>query len=399
MGAPGELTAGAPRDWLVMNLMSLRNTNTKISPADGVEHSSQGTESVGASGALRGRPTLEPYSGLNVQPRLFSFSTSSDATLERLDALNLSSSPNLDPSGHNSASGSSTNGSGVVPWGAGPPLCQVGCELNHDASAGTPCPSLVTSTPNSARACPDMVLIRGQCEVDNVVEYVEVRCKRRDCETCGPEGRRLIAERIAFGVRKVSGSRGACAWMVLTFGSDVTKTEATRRLQGLVRWLRGRMPGLEYVATYELTKRGRLHINLIAGPWGYVRQSELQRQWGGRVWVQMVRDEDAMGREAAASYSPESLGGYLSKLEQAVPRAWGRRVSYSKGWPKLPDPTKRQRKGKVAWAPPTESQLWVFDKARERGDVVEVRPGEFMFRSQKELKPGCECFDFVDEVP
>ena len=54
----------------------------------------------------------------------------------------------------------------------------------------------------------------------------------------------------------------------------------------------------------------------------------------------MVRSSDTAGKELAADYSPESLGGYLSKLNQAVPVEWRRRVSYSKAWPKLPGTVK-----------------------------------------------------------
>jgi len=198
--------------------------------------------------------------------------------------------------------------------------------------------------------CPDPRLVLGECG-HGQQRFVLKRCKRRDCEYCGALGRYRIAQRIALGVRKY----WPCSWQVLTFDTEMAeaaewKPKAVRMLADYVTWLRGSMPNLQYAATYELTQQGRLHINLIAGPWTYIPQKVLQARWGAQMWVKRVRDDGSgdIGKEAAKSYSPEALGSYLSKLEQVVPEEWGRRVSYSKGWPKL-DSEPWERKGKIKW--------------------------------------------------
>ena len=199
-------------------------------------------------------------------------------------------------------------------------------------------------------------------------------------------GRHKIAQRIAHGCRTL----WPAAWMVLTFRKDIDKKAAVRQMGTFIRWLRT-TPGnahLEYVATYELTKRGRLHINLIVAPWTSVYQRVLARQWGARLWVEWVKDDQGMGVEAAAAYNPDALGGYLSKIEQAVPD--DRRVSYSKGWPKLPV------------EPPTEHPVTYeyLDDHRQltlrgfiaRGLVVQVEPGIYELARDARDFTTCACF-------
>lgn len=275
--------------------------------------------------------------------------------------------------------------------------------------------SLVAHGHNSAtkpersrwKKCPKSRWVRGGCD-HNTVRWVAVRCKRRDCEVCGPLGRYAIAQRIAWGIRQIEERGGRCAWLVLTFPQDVTKKEAVRRLNAFIRWLRkpekppegverggrrgrrwvpgGGMGDLEYAATYEVTKRGRLHINVIAGPWRYTPQEVLQERWGGIVWVALVKDEAAMGKEAAKAYSPESLGSYLSKLEQAVPE--DRRVSFSRGWPKMPEGG-MPRRGHIRWELPSSLECQIFAGQLEAGKWVEVAPGEYAWAAGE----ACACFE------
>jgi len=292
--------------------------------------------------------------------------------------------------------------------------------------------SLVTTTHNSPQSgatdkyCPDSRWVRGTCDEHGQERWVLAPCKRRTCEVCGPAGRYRIAKRIAWGVRQMpcrdcghavdgcwahgerkgvpfcicKGMRLSAAWMVLTFANEFAensdwKPTAVKKLGKFVTWLREKkgMPGLQYVATYELTQRGRLHINLVLGPWKEIPQGELQRRWGARVSVAWVRDDNAIGRETAKAYSPESLGKYLAKLKQSVPEDWGRRVSYSKQWPKLPDGCKRL--GVISWAQEWKlksSELAAFEFAKERGWWQEVRVGEWVSVLSP---PSCDCFDLV----
>jgi len=264
-------------------------------------------------------------------------------------------------------------------------------------------PSLVDKTDNSpnvdsgnsVRYCPNARWVQGECDAHGNQRWVLAPCKKRSCEVCGPLGRYEIAKRIAYGVREL----WPCSWHVLTFDTEDAeesewKPKAVRKLGKYVAWLRKQQPDLQYAATYELTERGRLHINLVIGPWEHVSQAELQDRWGAILWVEWVRDSEAIGQEAGKSYSPEALGKYLAKLEQAVPAEWGRRVSFSKGWPKLPkEPV--LRKGKIIWRQEWELEqveISRFEVEKDHGWWEEVAVGEW----RPLLSPhDCDCFDLV----
>lgn len=249
--------------------------------------------------------------------------------------------------------------------------------------------SISQNSPKNDKLCPNGSWFKGKCGHGRT-RWRYVPCKKRDCEICGPVGRYRIAERIALGIRQY----GPCAWLVLTFAEDIDKKRAVRLLNSFVKWLRKKTAtALEYVATYELTQRGRLHINLIIGPWKFIDQAQLQKRWGARISVEWVKDARQIGRETAKAYSPEGLGGYISKLEQAVPT--DRRVSYSKNWPKLPEGGLK-RKGKIKWSPVMSegdlNEMLSFLGDKEVGYWREVLPGEWKSLVSPEE---CECFDFI----
>ena len=256
-------------------------------------------------------------------------------------------------------------------------------------------PSLVPIPHNSAThpkktclitECPDARWVKGLCEEHRQVHWLLVPCKARECETCGPIGRYRIAQRIALGVREL----WPAAWHVLTFTQDIEKKDAVRKLATYVKWLRSTPgnEGMQYVATYELTHKDRLHINLICAPWKHVPQATLQDKWGAIVWISWVKDDNRIGNEVAKNYSPESLSGYLSKLEQAVPT--DRRVSYSKGWPKMPD--KEKNPHKIRWSQVSfEEQLAAWHLLRS-GALREVVPGEYRITPAYTESQDCSCF-------
>jgi len=138
-----------------------------------------------------------------------------------------------------------------------------------------------------------------------------------------------------------------------------------------------------------------LHINLICAPWVFVAQTTLQEKWGAIVWVEWVQDTLALGKEAAKDYSPESLGGYLSKLEQCVPT--DRRVSYSKGWPKMPKPS--HLKGEIKWIRMTQDdrdQLRLYLRTEM---LTEITPGEWVLNPSRSDIPPCDCFQLALDLP
>lgn len=250
-------------------------------------------------------------------------------------------------------------------------------------------PSLVRTPHNSFRGtdCPDARWIGGRCQEHGQGRWVMVPCKRRRCEVCGAISRWRVAERIAFGCRVSS----PASWIVLTFRKNVEKGLAVRRMARFVRWLRVKrsMPDLAYAATYEVTKAGRLHINLLCAPWQFVPQRQLERAWGSRLWVERVKDEGSVGNETAKA-TPESLGGYLMKLEQVVKE--GRRVSFSRNWPKMPSLDPGEPNVKVKWRPLGDSDICYLQNMIDTGWVVEIRPGRWACAPNLRDGPLCGCF-------
>lgn len=274
---------------------------------------------------------------------------------------------------------------------------------SHAAGAdAAPAASLVRTPNNSANVakksctktlCPAARFVEGWCQSHGHVHWVLAPCKKRACSICGPVTRYKIARRIALGVRVL----WPAAWIVLTFAQDVDKRTAVRRLAAFVKWIR-KQPGHagnQYAATYELTDRGRLHINLIIAPWVSIPQAELERQWGARVWIEWVKDDQVVAIEAAAAYSPEGLGGYLAKLEQAVKT--GKRVTYSKRWPKLPDPP--PTKGDIKWTYLKPSDEDRVRELLEMGLLEEIAPGEYQLALSNRSSPACDCFHLQPDLP
>jgi len=203
--------------------------------------------------------------------------------------------------------------------------------------------------------------------------------------------------------------------LVLTFDTEMAeeswwKREGNRRKNAFIKWLRDKkgMPDLEYACTFELTKRGRLHINLVVANWVYVDQKELEARWSWvntrgarkvRVWVERVKNE-GIAVEVAKAQNPEGLAGYLSKLEQAVPQEWGRRVSFSQlvrdketgevvrpGWPRVPVEGPA-REGKIDWLPATAVEVARLEYEQGLGSAREITPVEWSL----DATDTCGCF-------
>jgi len=304
--------------------------------------------------------------------------------------------------------------------------------LQPDGGAGSP--FLVGTTHNCPEKpdpeeeyCPDSRLVLGSCAEHGQRRFVFAPCKKRRCLVCGRNGRYQIAKRLALGIRSMpcrscghavdgcwghgerkgvflclcTGYKIAASWHMLSFNTEEAeeatwKPRATKKLRAYVSWLRHEkgQPDLQYAATYELTKRGRLHINLIIGPWKAIPHAELKARWGARMSVEWVQDDGSMGGEAAKAYSPESLGNYLVKLKQSVPAEWGRRVSFSRKWPKLE--VLAVRKGVVHWTQEWELKpvtIAAFEYERTAGWWQEVRPREWASLLHPPVT--CDCFDLV----
>jgi len=279
---------------------------------------------------------------------------------------------------------------------------------NSGITQQVPCPPPSQATVSSSGfkdetiECPAAIWVMGRCADHGQIRWILVKCKRRTCEVCGPAGRKNIAEDIAFHVRMGMLAGERFAWLVLTFPDEIAefstfKPQAVRALASFVRWLRRScgMSDLQYVATYELQQRGRLHINLICGPWKFVPHRRLLTKWGGRVSAEYVQDSEEIAVEAAASYSPEGLSGYVSKLESSVPAEWGRRVSFSQGWKKVPKRLRRpEREGEIQWKMPDGADLRLLDSLIQEGKVIKVAEGEYAHGGQYHEHLECHCYEW-----
>lgn len=229
--------------------------------------------------------------------------------------------------------------------------------------------------------------LRGRCDHRNE-RWIRLSCKRRDCPVCGVLRKRRIAYRVAYGLQQL----GHGAWFVGTWDWNIPKKEALKTQQKFMTWLR-RDEGfkVEYAATWEVTSKGRLHLNLILAPWRFVDQRTLSHKWvtfGGGMVVWIERVNESITPEVTKTYS--KLGNYIAKFEQQVKE--GRAICYSRGWPKPPeDPL--QRRGNIYWS-------WLdrgyddaekFEEDVDAGLAPEVAPGEYEVLHNDP----CRCFDFT----
>jgi len=261
----------------------------------------------------------------------------------------------------------------------------------------TSSPSLVHVLHNSTdgtrelvSACPAAGMMKGRCK-HGTVRWVFLPCKRRGCPVCGERRKKRIAARIRYGIEQLGGDYGA-AWFVGTFDRDIEKKEAVRVVGKMVRWIR-KQAGvqIEYACTWELTERGRLHVNLILAPWAYVPQSVLSEAWqrfggGKRVWIQRVGAN--IGNETAKA-GRTKISNYVAKWDQMVQT--GRGVTYSKGWPKMPESETMHRHGDIDWywVGCLEPEYSQFEGEYKLRYWREVSPGEFAFAFGED----CDCFD------
>ena len=270
------------------------------------------------------------------------------------------------------------------------------CRLQH-LGGGAVLPSLVGIGHNSTKhiakidTCTNAGWLRGQCK-HGTTRWVKLSCKRRDCPVCGEHRKRLIAWRIQLGIERLGGELGA-GWFVGSFAYDIEKKQAVKVVGKMVRWLR-KTTGVhfEYASTWEVTKAGRLHVNIIMAPWCYIPQSKLSVAWqrfggGKRVWIERVGA--AVGSEVAKA-GRERIGNYVAKWDQMVPA--GRGVTYSKGWPRLPSAPAPVRQGVIAWrwVGSLELEEILFrDELNYLGLWCEVAPGEYASVWGEE----CGCFN------
>ena len=253
----------------------------------------------------------------------------------------------------------------------------------------------VTHEAAPAERCQNGLWFRGNCDDHGNIRWVWHPCKKRRCPVCGPKRRQKVAARIAHGIDQLAGPRGA-TWFVGTWAEDVTKEQAVKAATRFVAWVRRHQPKrTEYASTWELTKKGRLHINFIFAPWQYIHFTTLSAAWarvsgGSVVWVKRVGP--TISKEVAKT--SQDVADYITKQDQMPP--YGKAATYSRGWPKPPAEAPLVRRGKIRWQPETTIDSFVngvseFTYERELGYWHENEDGEY-FNDQD---TGCNCFDFI----
>ena len=260
--------------------------------------------------------------------------------------------------------------------------------------------------------------MRGTC-VHGAERWVYVRCKKRTCDGCAKVRQWQFSSRIANGIRQYGvdnsrvGIRYQAALIVCTYAEPEAadpafKVTAVRRENGFIKWLRVEQkklgnPDMQYAKTWEIQPgTGRLHTNIIVGPWVHMPNghAKVYARWGARISLNWVHDDRQVAAEATKARSPDGLSTYLTKIEQMVPAAWHRAISFSKGWPKLAaDPP--ERVGEIVWTPESmiePGEIARFQLGQISGWWAEEREGSGEFIDQ--LHPEwCRCFDFKPPEP
>ena len=193
----------------------------------------------------------------------------------------------------------------------------------------------------------------------------------------------------------MSGKIGG-AWFVGTWTYDISKPDAVKAQARFIAWLRRRLGyPIQYAATWERTRKRRLHLNLVLAPWTYIPQAELSAAWqrvggGHRVWIKRV----GVGIGIEAAKSRRRISAYFAKWEQMVPDKKG--ATYSKQWPKLPDSQPTERKGAIQWDHEWQLEregptLALFSTERHLGHWYQNQEGEYAYA----YDTPCDCFHCI----
>lgn len=241
--------------------------------------------------------------------------------------------------------------------------------------------------------CPNSRVVAGECDAHGHKRWYRFPCKGRDCPHCGPLTCLQHAKRINYGIEAL----GDCWFGVFTFEladaeNPSYKSRAVRRLGDFIHWARRRLGfHFEYSLSWELQKRGRLHCNLIMNYAGRLPFSEFNKKWGAWVRWTPVTDSRGLAMYCVKSASRGGVGGglgayCLKKGYQALPAAWGRRVGFSKGWPKMPAPVKD---GRVKWRYLDRGESLQFFIRQANHNLKAMPDGGF-----GEAGADCDCFNF-----
>jgi len=268
------------------------------------------------------------------------------------------------------------------------------------------------------------VFLRGKC-VDGAEGFKRIACKMRGCLVCGVVVRRKHAIRIAAGIRAALLRGERCAVVVLTQRSECGVAVLVDEVERFIRWVRKQLPGVavEYVKSFELQRRGVLHVNLVFTGWDFILHSKLAEAWRhGSVSVSAVVDGRGVGDELVKAgrkaVSATWVGRYMVKLDDTskayqlyIPVGadkFRKSVTFSRGWPEPPELPVEPGPA-IAWSRPDVIEREVLEEAygaasegRSAGGVGvwrarELAPDFYVLEHRSGARDGpspldCNCF-------
>ncbi|MCP4306253.1 MAG: hypothetical protein GY788_15575 [bacterium] len=185
--------------------------------------------------------------------------------------------------------------------------------------------------------CPQPIELYGYRKRDMEPVTTEVRCKRYTCEACGPQRRarihKMIQQGVAYGRRRRR--RDPARFITLTypnkadasFDSAADMRATSERFRRLVQIIRRHGLEFEYCRVLERTKKGRIHVHVLA--WGDYLPNQLLQAWAHHVGFGWV--------DIRAVKTPKRASRYMAKYltKQGADYQWpkyARRFSYSRLW-------------------------------------------------------------------
>ena len=166
-------------------------------------------------------------------------------------------------------------------------------------------------------------------------ELVHGRCKATNlCDYC----QRLYVVETVEMLTLDALEYAPTFWMVLTAREHLTRAEARRHLDVLIRRMRKQWPLIAWFVQVEFQRRGALHLNLLIKGVPLEAEDELRERMTER-WCARV-DAEPVGQWLEPVADAEGVVKYLSKMlahglkaEQAPPLGWkGHRTSQTKGY-------------------------------------------------------------------
>lgn len=199
--------------------------------------------------------------------------------------------------------------------------------------------------------------------------WLPKRC--RVCVGCRAARRGKVLARLHAGIATSSNT----GFLTLTSLPGTPWPAVMKAFALLVRALKKRSPLLAYAAIKEVGSRnGMCHLHVLLLNFNYTPQAQIARRWRQLTGAWVVNVQRVAGPQAAV---------YCAKYVSKGDVVWRKTVTYSRGWPPLPDLECSARV--IAELGPAGPQKWSAVTPM-RGLVVK-------------LEAGCSCFGACAPTP